>query len=380
LKKWCEETVRDARILKDGESYVQVNKNERLKNNDSVQRTGEKVFWDKVFENELNGLVRETREHYTATNYKSALKSGFYDFTSARDFYREITKSSGIGMHQDLVRKYVELQALMITVVAPHWSEYIWLEVLNKPSTVQNELFPDVAATKPELTAAREYVRATSGNITSAEGAQMKRMAKGKATNYDPKQAKRLTIFMASEYPSWQAKVIDIVRDAFDGMTLDMKAISKKVDKADSKKAMPFIQAMKKSLDGGVDATTVFDRKLAFDEVDVLTQMVPGLMSTVQRCVGVEVISVEQGGKSGSVVASVGEAADGKGEKKEDLAPQAENAVPGYVFFFFFFSASIFLPPLTQRYKILTFFSFCNIDLLPSSSLTFRERLKSGSG
>ncbi|KAG9805991.1 leucyl-tRNA synthetase, partial [Aureobasidium melanogenum] len=131
LRKWCEETVQGARVLKDGENYVEVNKNERLKNNDCVQRTGERSFWDDIFENELNGLVRETREHYSATNYKSALKSGFYDFTSARDFYREITKSSGIGMHQDLVRKYVELQALMITVVAPHWAEYIWLEVLG---------------------------------------------------------------------------------------------------------------------------------------------------------------------------------------------------------------------------------------------------------
>ncbi|KAG9757494.1 leucyl-tRNA synthetase, partial [Aureobasidium melanogenum] len=335
LRKWCEETIQGARVLKDGENYLEVNKNERLKNNDCVQRTGERSFWDDIFENELNGLVRETREHYSATNYKSALKSGFYDFTSARDFYREITKSSGIGMHQDLVRKYVELQALMITVIAPHWAEYVWLEVLGKSSTVQNELFPQVPATKPELTAAREYVRQTSGNITSAEGAQLKRMTKGKATNYDPKQPKKLTIFMATEYPAWQSKVIDLVREAFDGLTIDMKAISKKVDKADSKKAMPFIQTLKKSLEGGIDSNTVFERKLAYNEVDVLAQMVPGLMSTVQRCVCVEVISVEQGGKAGKVVASMGEAAAAKGTELSELPPQAENAVPANPTFFF---------------------------------------------
>lgn len=64
LKKWCEEMILDARILKDGESYAEVTKNERLKNNDSVQRTGEKGVWDKIFENEINGLVEETRKHY----------------------------------------------------------------------------------------------------------------------------------------------------------------------------------------------------------------------------------------------------------------------------------------------------------------------------
>lgn len=64
LKKWCEEMIHDARILKDGETYAEVAKNERHKNNDSIQRTGEKVFWDKTFENEINGLVEETRKQY----------------------------------------------------------------------------------------------------------------------------------------------------------------------------------------------------------------------------------------------------------------------------------------------------------------------------
>lgn len=64
LKKWCEEMILDARILKSGETYTEVAKNERHKNNDSIQRTGEKVFLDKIFENELNGLVAETRKHY----------------------------------------------------------------------------------------------------------------------------------------------------------------------------------------------------------------------------------------------------------------------------------------------------------------------------
>ena len=66
--------------------------------------------------------------------YKLALKSAFYDFTAARDFYRENTKAAGIGMHRDLVQQYIELQALLLCPIAPHWSEYIWLEVLKKVS------------------------------------------------------------------------------------------------------------------------------------------------------------------------------------------------------------------------------------------------------
>jgi leucyl-tRNA synthetase len=163
LRAWCESVIQDARILKDGETYAEIKESERHKNNDAIQRTGEKNMWDDLF-------------------YKLALKYGLYDFTNARDFYREATKAAGVGMHADLVKRYVELQALMVNVVAPHWSEHIWLEVLKKDETIQNALFPDAPATKPELTAAREYVRNTSTSITSAEGAQLKRMQKGKNT------------------------------------------------------------------------------------------------------------------------------------------------------------------------------------------------------
>lgn len=66
LKKWCEEMILEARILKDGEDYATIAKNERHKNNDAIQRTGEKLFWDKIFENEINGLVHETKAAYEA--------------------------------------------------------------------------------------------------------------------------------------------------------------------------------------------------------------------------------------------------------------------------------------------------------------------------
>jgi leucyl-tRNA synthetase len=49
-----------------------------------------------------------------STNFKAALKSGFYDFTAARDTYRSATHSASVGMHHGCVRYYVETQALML--------------------------------------------------------------------------------------------------------------------------------------------------------------------------------------------------------------------------------------------------------------------------
>lgn len=333
LRQWCESVVLDARVLKDGETYGEIKEKERHKNNDSILRSGEKGFWDELFENEINGLVKETGEQYELTNYKAALKSGLYDFTAARDFYREATKAAGIGMHLDLVRQYVELQALMVTVVAPHWAEHVWLEVLKKPETVQHARFPTVPEQKPELTAAREYVRGTSSSITSAEGAQLKRMQKGKQVSYDPKKDKKLSIFCALKYPSWQDGIIDIVRNSFKDMSLDMSAVSKSIPKQETKRAMPFVQHLKKALETGIEPSTVFERKLAFDEVAVLKEMVPGLKQTVLKCASVELVLVNDGGKSGKVVG--GTEGVEVGSERPELPSNAESAVPGQPTFFF---------------------------------------------
>lgn len=106
---------------------------------------------------------------------------------------------------------------------------------------------------------------------------------------------------------------------------LDIKALSKQIDKSESKKAMPFINALKRRLDSGEPASTVLNRELAFNELDTLRSMVPGLKQTVQKCVDVEIISVADGGKEGFVVKEDGS----KGEEKKELPPQAASAEPG---------------------------------------------------
>jgi leucyl-tRNA synthetase len=299
LREWCEDQVKDQSKLRSGPADL---------------------FLDKLFDNEMNAIVRETRAHYEATNYKLALKSALYDFTSARDFYREATTAAGVGMHSSLVLRYIELQALLLTVIAPHWSEYIWLEVLNKPSTIQNALFPSVPAPDASLTAAREYVRNTSSNITSAEAAQQKKKAKGKDISFDPKLPKKLTIFSAAKFPAWQEKYIDLVRANWDAEAKkanDKELNAKMKTMGEMKKAMPFVQDLKKRLIAGESADVIFERKLAFNEIDVLKEMEPGL----KRVAGLSEVVIIQ--------VTEGMAAE------KGLPPQAESAVPGQPTFHF---------------------------------------------
>ncbi|PBP23730.1 leucyl-tRNA synthetase [Diplocarpon rosae] len=304
LREWCEEHVKDQDKL----------------------RTGPKNdFLDALFENEMNSLVHEAKRHYENNDYKLALKSAFYDFTTARDFYREASLAAGIKMHKDLVLQFIELQALILQVIAPHWSEYIWLELLKKPRTIQTALYPSVPAPVVSLTAAREYVRATSSNITSAESAQQKKKARGKDIGYDLTKPKKLTIFAAAKFPAWQEKYIDLVREAWnpDTKSANDKELNSKIakeGKAEMKKAMPFVQGLKRRLVSGEKPDVVFSRQLAFDEVAILANMVPGLKKAAGLS-AVEIVRVDEGGKTGTVA--------GEERVVEGLPPSAESAVPG---------------------------------------------------
>ena len=82
------------------------------------------------------------------------------------------------------------------------------------------------------------------------------------------------------------------------------------------KKAMPFVQALKSRLvSQKEDPNTVFDRRLAFDEVEMLESMKKGLMKAT-GCKEVVVVRVEDANKQG-------------------LPSTAENALPGSPSFLF---------------------------------------------
>lgn len=136
-------------------------------------------------------------------------------------------------------------------------------------------MFPEVPAANPSLTAAREYVKTTSSNITSAEAAQLKRMAKGKQSDFDPKKPKKLTIFVNESFPAWQAKYIELLGEVWDSekgtQKIDDKELNGRIGKmGEMKKAMPFVQALKRRLKDGEPAEVVLARKLAFDEKETL--------------------------------------------------------------------------------------------------------------
>jgi leucyl-tRNA synthetase len=124
--------------------------------------------------------------------------------------------------------------------------------------------------------------------------------------SYDPKIDKKLTLYIASSWPKWQDDLIKLVSSNLEGLSLDVKKIMPKVSPAPilipthtnhtqidkkNKKAMPFIMSLKRSLDEG--KSDALERKLPFDEAEVIEHIKPALAATVYRCREIEVVSVD---------------------------------------------------------------------------------------
>ncbi|RDA84226.1 hypothetical protein CP532_0134 [Ophiocordyceps camponoti-leonardi (nom. inval.)] len=305
LREWCEEVVREQDELRSGPANS---------------------FQDAIFDNELNGLAREAMEQYGQTNYKLALKAALYELTGARDFYREGCSAAGIKMHRALVLRYVELQCLLLAVIAPHWSEYVWREVLKKETSIQEARFPEVAGTDAGLSAKRDYVRATASSVHAVEAMQAKKKAKGKEVTLDPKRPKKLTIYTTDEFPAWQAKYVALLREVWRPGGIDDKELSGRMAKmggAEMKKAMPFVQGLKRRLQAGEAVETVLERRLAFDEKETLRQMRAGLCRTA-GLVSCRVVFFQKG-----VGVDVEDGSEVKIEAGTAAAAAAEHAVPG---------------------------------------------------
>lgn len=190
---------------------------------------------------------------FISTNYKDALKYGFYELQGIRDWYREVT--SDIGMHGDLALRWIRTAALLVTPIAPHFAEHIYSTVLKNPTSVQLALWPK--PTNPvdqAIIDAGQYMRETIKTIRDAEISLLKMMSKNKGKKgtavFDPKSPKAVRIYVATKFPEWQTNCVQFIQQAYDEQTHKVddekvRALLVANGLIKDKRAMPFIQAFK---------------------------------------------------------------------------------------------------------------------------------------
>jgi leucyl-tRNA synthetase len=255
-------------------------------------RNGEFNFHDRVFMNDINQAIAAADAAYQRTRFREALISGFHDFQTARDQYRSATQIVGLEMHAELVRRFVQVQTLLIAPITPHLSDFIWTKVLRNQGHVVVASWPEIEPIDRVIAAKSDYLKNNVLNFRAKLTFAMK-PKKGKPVE-KPKTA---TILAAREYPEWQKRIYQILNENYKPDTPELFASNKDlaakfaqdpVVKPKAKNAMAFAA----TIIGEVKArgAEALQSALTFDELAFLNENVHYIAAVV----GLESIELKE--------------------------------------------------------------------------------------
>lgn len=162
----------------------------------------------------MNRGIIQTDINYRSMMFKEALRTGFFEYQDARDKYRELSLS--VGMHRDLVLKFIETQAIILCPICPHTAEYVWTEILNKSQSVNCEKWPQVKQFDDLLLQSFAYLMDATHSFRlrlKSYFIQAKGKDKKKEVIANPTHG---TIYIAKKFPPWQSIVLNNVKSLYE--------------------------------------------------------------------------------------------------------------------------------------------------------------------
>ncbi|VDK78073.1 unnamed protein product [Onchocerca ochengi] len=240
------------------------------------------TFADHVFDNEMNSAIHKTCDSYKQNLFKEALKHGFFEYQSYRDKYREFCGGDA-EMHVDMVFKWIETQAIILSPICPHVSEEIW-QILGKEGFIVCAKWPIIPAANDLITKKAEFMDDTIRDFRLRLKNHMNLKQKKNGITNPPSEA---VIYFAEEYPTWQKEVLGLLNQYYqegNGKLPDNKEISRRLGATESlkkfmKKVMPFVQLIRENL--AIHGESALDTACRFDQKEVLEQNLDYILSTL---------------------------------------------------------------------------------------------------
>ncbi|VDN53772.1 unnamed protein product [Dracunculus medinensis] len=264
-------SMADAAVLRLYNLLIWVKEMMELRARNGLRTGSARTFADRVFINEMNRAIAQTADNYEKTLFKEALKTGFFEYQAYRDKYREFCGSDS-EMHVDLVFRWIETQAIILSPICPHIGEKIW-KILKKDSLIVCEQWPVAAPVDELVVKEAEFIDDAIKDFRARLKNYMKKRSSAEGTL--PSEA---VIYIAHEYLGWQRQVLLILGDMYEkcgGLLPDNKLVSRQLLSDDSlkkvsKKVMPFVQVIRENLN--IHGVSALDTACRFDQAEVLRE------------------------------------------------------------------------------------------------------------
>ncbi|KAL9653690.1 hypothetical protein ABK040_009164 [Willaertia magna] len=193
--------------------------------------TSEYIFADKVLDARINVCVLESKKNYETMVFREVLKTAWVEMQDALAKYRETMQRDNEKMHKKLILKFIEVQAIIMSPIIPHTSEYIWGKLLNNNGSIVNAKWPEIVEIDETTLLSDEYLREALHTFRQA----FQKESKSKKD----KKVQKVYVYVADKYLDWQLKSLELLSKYKDDI-LNPKIVEKpKVSEENGAKTKP---------------------------------------------------------------------------------------------------------------------------------------------
>lgn len=283
-----EESAANAAVLK---LYTQIKQAEAFFENKSSYRNvpeDQYTFYDLIFESEVNKSITQTEKSYEITHYKDALRTGYHELQSARDKYRNSVEND-YSMDVKLIERFWEVQAIILSPIAPHFCEHLW-GLMGKKGTVTRASWP--ALSKPvdeKLLDQHSFLQEVAHIIREKVKLFLNAEKKKELKTEDSKAF----VYVAVAYADWQQQVLLSLQETFKKSNkfpslpeILPQLKNNDLIKPHMKKVKGFVDLVKEEFDKRGESA--FQLTSLFEELPFLKQH----LDFLQRAVGVKLLEI----------------------------------------------------------------------------------------
>ena len=256
-------------------------------------------LFDKIFDNNINYLIKQATQAYEEMKYKNVLKYAFYEMINAKDQYILFNADDYTKLNPTLMVRFLKVFFIMNNPIIPHFSEYMFVTYLNpifeksglgdkKIEFLCRARFP-VPSSEVD-TKLFEYNKYMNKVIQGIRDTASKKIKKGKKDKKEEKAEEKkdvkVKILFAKEYSPMQKEVLGFLRkQTYDEnnkiISLDEKGAplykneilsDEKIDKNSKKNMLEFAAFKAKEIENF--GKEVLNENLQFNEEEVLNNNV----------------------------------------------------------------------------------------------------------
>ena len=130
-----------------------------------------------------------------------------------RNSYRDACSKMGVPMTKSLLLRFIELEAVMLAPIVPHWSDNLWRFTLHKTASLWKNSWPAMQPVDAVLSRSNDFVKK---NLRLLREFINKKPKKLPANWHRPN---KLFVYCAREYHPWQQFALSVLRECYDPAT-----------------------------------------------------------------------------------------------------------------------------------------------------------------